>query len=278
MRVKELITEFAQSVEFSALSASTKGNYGRFLVYAQSSPIGDLDVKNIEKADILRLRDKLAKTPGSANNLLGALGSVFSFAISREYMTVNPVSGIKKLKLGEWKEWTTEEVMAAIEKTPPKIGLAIAIAYYTAQRQSDILDLCWDSADNGVIKFKQKKTGTSLEIPVDDRLKEIWSRVRGDENDDMIFKSGTKPMSSATFRKLYKLAIRKIGIDKPFHGLRKAACTNLAENGCSAAQIKAVSGHKTDAMVGKYTKAADQKRLAREAMKNITSQAPSSGA
>lgn len=270
MRIKDLIAEFATSVEFSELSPRTKENYGRFLVYCASSQIGDLDLKNLEKADILRLRDKMAKKPGSANNLIGSLGALFKFAVGRDYISTNPVNGIKKMRVGEWQEWTQEEVQIALAKTPPKIALAIAIAFYTAQRQSDILDLCWNDADNGVIKFKQKKTGAILEIPVHDRLKEIWQSIRGNEKDGLIFRSGSKQMSAPTFRKLYKIAVRKIGINKPFHGLRKAACSNLAESGCTTAQIKAFSGHKTDAMVGKYTKAAEQKRLAQDAMKVIT--------
>jgi integrase len=51
-----------------------------------------------------------------------------------------------------------------------------------------------------------------------------------------------------------------------FHGLRKAALTRLAEAGCTVHQIAAVSGHKTLKEIERYTKAADQRRLAREAL------------
>src|SRR5215472_485397 len=50
------------------------------------------------------------------------------------------------------------------------------------------------------------------------------------------------------------------------HGLRKAACRRLAEAGCSANEIAAISGHKTLREVQRYTDAADQARLARNAM------------
>lgn len=275
MRIKELTAEYAGSVEFHGLSDRTRENYGRFLVYCANSNIGDLEVDRLEKHDILRLRDTMAKKPGSANNFLSSLGSLYKFAIGRGYTTTNPVNGIKKMRVGEWQEWTEEEVEIALAKAPPRIALAIAIAFYTAQRQADILSLKWEDA-NGIIKFKQQKTGTVLEIPVHPRLRDIWDAVRKEGDTGYIFMSGDKRMSAPTFRKLYKNATRKIGINKPFHGLRKAACTHLANNGCSTAQIKAFSGHQTDAMVGKYTKAADQKRLAKEALKAITDQAPAS--
>src|SRR5262249_41362607 len=51
-----------------------------------------------------------------------------------------------------------------------------------------------------------------------------------------------------------------------FHGLRKAALTQLADAGCTPHQIAAISGHKTLKEVQRYTKEFDRKRLAREAM------------
>jgi integrase len=49
------------------------------------------------------------------------------------------------------------------------------------------------------------------------------------------------------------------------HGLRKAAGRRLAEAGCSAKQIMSVLGHKTLAEAGRYTKDAEQRRLAADA-------------
>jgi integrase len=51
--------------------------------------------------------------------------------------------------------------------------------------------------------------------------------------------------------------------------LRKAACTRLADAGCTAHEIAAISGHKTLSEVQRYTRGADQARLARAAMERI---------
>ena len=48
--------------------------------------------------------------------------------------------------------------------------------------------------------------------------------------------------------------------------MRKAACRRLAEAGCSANEIMAISGHVTMKELVRYTAAADQARLARNAM------------
>ena len=52
-------------------------------------------------------------------------------------------------------------------------------------------------------------------------------------------------------------------------GLRKAACRRLAEAGCSASEIMSISGHKTLAEVERYTREAEQERLAKNAMARI---------
>ena len=54
------------------------------------------------------------------------------------------------------------------------------------------------------------------------------------------------------------------------HGLGKAAAHHLAEAGCSASRIAAVTGQKTLNEVARNTVAADQARLAREALQPIT--------
>jgi len=51
------------------------------------------------------------------------------------------------------------------------------------------------------------------------------------------------------------------------HGLRKAACRRLAEAGCTAPQIMAISGQKNLKEVQAYIQAADRLGLVREAMK-----------
>jgi enterobacteria phage integrase len=70
------------------------------------------------------------------------------------------------------------------------------------------------------------------------------------------------------FGNMISTAIRHAGLPGrcKAHGLRKAAARRLAEAGCSASEIAAITGHKTLAEVERYTRAADQERLARQAI------------
>ena len=50
------------------------------------------------------------------------------------------------------------------------------------------------------------------------------------------------------------------------HGLRKAAARRLAEAGCTAHEIGAITGHISLSELVRYTRAADQRRLAEAAL------------
>lgn len=50
------------------------------------------------------------------------------------------------------------------------------------------------------------------------------------------------------------------------HGLRKAAARRLAEAGCTVFEIASITGHASLKEVERYTKSAQQKRLAQSAM------------
>ncbi len=54
------------------------------------------------------------------------------------------------------------------------------------------------------------------------------------------------------------------------HGLRKAAARRLAEAGATSKQIAAVTGHKTLSEIERYTRAAEQAELARQAIDRQT--------
>jgi integrase len=77
-----------------------------------------------------------------------------------------------------------------------------------------------------------------------------------------------KPYGGNAFSEQFRNWCDAAGLPKhcSAHGLRKAACRRLAEHGCSANEIMAISGHTTMKEIVRYTVAADQARLARNAM------------
>ena len=68
--------------------------------------------------------------------------------------------------------------------------------------------------------------------------------------------------------KIISAATKESGLSKDcvVHGLRKRSATDLADSRSNDRDIMAVTGHKTTAMVGHYTKATDQRKRSQAAI------------
>jgi integrase len=90
----------------------------------------------------------------------------------------------------------------------------------------------------------------------------------------MLTTSFGKPFTSKGFSNYVAEKVGLAGLPERCvaHGLRKAAARLLAEAGCSANEIAAVTGHVTLEEVARYTKAAEQKRLAQSAIRRLGKQ------
>jgi len=77
-------------------------------------------------------------------------------------------------------------------------------------------------------------------------------------------------LSTAHVQGLVRRPVRRVGLNSSLTFGRScddhAGSRRLAEAGCSASEIAAITGHKPLAEVERYTRAADQERLARQAM------------
>lgn len=80
-----------------------------------------------------------------------------------------------------------------------------------------------------------------------------------------------KPITPESFTNWFRrmVVVAKLPKGLSAHGLRTATCRRLAEAGCSAHEIIAISGHKTLAEVTRYTVAANRKQLAERAVASL---------
>ena len=80
-----------------------------------------------------------------------------------------------------------------------------------------------------------------------------------------------KPFSADGFGHFFRAECNKAGLPHcSAHGLRKACARRLADAGCTQHEIAAITGHNSLREVVRYTKGADQKRLATAAMQKLT--------
>jgi integrase len=124
----------------------------------------------------------------------------------------------------------------------------------------------WQHVTGDSITVRQEKTDTPLVIPIHPELAWALAAVPRTNLTFLVTERGA-PFTSAGFGNWFREQCDAAVLPQcSAHGLRKAAATRLANAGCSNEQIKALTGHRSDSALAPYTRAADQQRLARQAL------------
>jgi integrase len=268
--VSALIAKYYRSAEWVNLSFATQCTY-RGILERFRNDHGDKPLRLLERHHVKDLIARKANTPAAANNFLRMIRILMRFAIDEGWRKDDPTFGIKSLKIKSegFHCWTDEE-LETFERHWP-IGtmqrLAFAVLIYTFPRRGDVVSLGRQHLREGCLTFVQSKTGARLTIPVHPDLQRIIDATPS-TNLSFLVTSHGQPFTNAGFGNWFRHACREAGLPKrcAAHGLRKAACRRGAEAGWTVHQIAAWSGHKTLKEVERYTKAADQKRLAESTM------------
>ena len=212
--------------------------------------------------------------PHAARNWVKALRGLMQFAVKLELCENDPTQGIKlpRVKSDGFHTWSEDDI-AAFEATHAigtKARLALALLLYTAQRRGDVIRMGRQHIRNDVLDVRQQKTGTTLAIPVHSDLRAIIDATPGEHLTFLVARGG-RPLSGNILSRKFRKWCDDAGLPKgcTAHGLRKAACRRLAECGCSANEIAAISGHASLREVARYTAAADRVRLARNAVDRL---------
>jgi integrase len=126
--------------------------------------------------------------------------------------------------------------------------------------------------DDGLMRWyiavRQEKTSEPLLIPMHPDLLTAVQALP--QNLTFLLTGHGAPFASGGFGKWFRDRRDEAGLKHcSAHGLRKAAATRLANIGCSNEQIKAITGHRTDASLAPYVRRADQRRLAQQAMAKL---------
>ena len=268
--IDAVITDYYQHSSFRNLAAGSQ-NMRRRLLERFRKNFFDRRLATLERRHIAGFLSN--SSPAVARNWLSALHNLMKFAVAAGLIEINPTIGIERPKLTKEREgfhaWTEAEIALYEARhsigSPARLGMGLLL--YTAQRRSDIIGLGPQHVRDGLITLRQQKTGTPLVIPVLPELAAIIAASSTGHLAFLVSNSGA-PYSDGGFGKLFAGWCREAGLPAncAAHGLRKAACRRLAEAGCSAPQIAAISGHKTLAEVQRYIDTADRTRLAQAAM------------
>jgi integrase len=269
--MRALAISYYQSSAFTELERSTQQSYRGFIDHFCKEH-GDKRAAKLQAHHIVELME--ARKPGAANWLLKVLRAMMRHAVAIRIRADDPTRDIRNrpIKSDGYHSWTEAEI-AQYEAYHP-IGsnarLALALLLYTGQRRSDVVVMGRQHIQDGTLYVRQKKTGIELWIPILPELGEIIDKTPASHLTFLITQYG-RPYASGSFGHWFRWQCDAAGLPAncSAHGLRKAAARRLADAGCSAHEIAAITGHATLKEVERYTKGANRKRLAVSAMSKI---------
>ena len=263
--VTAAIAGYYTSLAFRSLAPSSQ-HKRRLILERFREKHGNKRIDTLPQQFIRHILDQMA--PFAARNWLKALNAMLAFAVDQKFRADNPAAGIKlkAVKSDGIRTWDEGEI-EQFERFYPAGSLerlALAMLIGTAQRVGDVVRMGRQFVSDGAITVRQGKTGATLLIPISDDLRRHLDQTSG-----MTFLTSPRggPFTAASFSDWFKRRCREAGLGHLCaHGLRKAAARRLAEAGCSAHEIAAITGHRSLKEVERYTRAADQARLARQAL------------
>lgn len=240
---------------------------------------GKYALSALTPAMIVKLRDRLAdeeresgkrRSPATVNRYLATLSDCLTLAVSEwNYLPESPMRKVRRKPepKGRVRFLSDEErdalLNACRDSGTPELYSLVMLALATGMRQSEILDLTWDRLDlkRGWITLgntiNQSRRGVPLVGPALEILRQL-DKVR--RIDGRLFppRSG---QHLGYLRGPWAKALKDAGIKNfRFHDLRHSAASYMAMSGMSLLEIANQLGHKTLAMVQRYSHLADDHR------------------
>lgn len=236
----------------------------------------------IDEIDILGFIEEREEVVANAtiNRELSLISNAFNRARSRMNCVglvnpIGPTTWLKEAKGRDHRLAADEEEMLlrladqveVLTHTP--IGSIIRFAIGTAMRKSEIARMDWRyvNLDRGTVLIPDSKNGSARTVPLGLAMRALV-REQGPRASGCVW--ATSSAISSAWQRLKRSAIAEAQqlvssgsalsdlperlLDLRFHDLRHEATSRLIERtGWDNARIRAVTGHKTDAMLARYT-------------------------
>jgi len=263
------------SPDWTDLNPDTQRTYRNLLERVRAA-LGDKPAAAFDERQVRAILDKFADRPGARHNMRKALRKAFAFAVARKMMRRDPTDSVKSSppKSEGFRAWTDEDIAKyeAHWPTGTRQRLAFALLLYTGQRRSDVVRFGWPMVWNGALRFQQIKLGVGapvMTVPIHPALKaelDHWP-----DGDTFLRTEPGHAFTAPGFTNWFRDQVDAAKLPKgnSAHGLRKAAARRLAEAGCTAHEIMAITGHSSLKEAERYTRSVSQAKIAEAAMGKI---------
>jgi integrase len=276
-----LIERYRETAAWAALSPATRRQ--RENIFRQvAASAGREPFASITSDTIAAGRDRRARTPYQARHFLDAMRGLFRWAVSTRLVRIDPCLGVTNPARGKsdgFRAWTEDDVAAYERRWPvgTRQRVWLDVLLYTGLRRGDAVRFGRQHVRNGVGSIRTEKSKHQLEValPI---LPALQRTLDAGPCGDLAFICGARgePLTKESFGNLFRIACKAAGLDKSAHGVRKAAATRAANAGATVAQLEAIFGWVGGQMASHYTRSADRRRLAKEAMHKLANESGNS--
>jgi integrase len=247
------------------------------LVIWWKGELGTYTLADVTSAMIAECRDSLLRedtyrktkrSPATVVRYLAALSHVYSTAVNEwEWIENNPIRRVRKPteprgRVRFLSEQERRDLLHACQGSENRFLYPIVVlAISTGMRSGEILNLTGVDVDlkRGQIVLHETKNNERRAVPISGLALELLQNLtKGREQDNKLLFPGNDPKKPIDFRSAWIYALKKAQIENfRFHDLRHTAASYLAMNGATLAEIAEVLGHKTLAMVKRYSHMSD---------------------
>jgi integrase len=224
--------------------------------------LGNRILSEIRRADVVEFLDTLEHGKGlrqTTNRVRATLHVLFAFAIERELVDANPVSGTRRRNV----ECERERVLAdgeikalwrALDSLPAPVPAFVRTLLLTGARRENVRTMAWAEIDLKerlwVIPGAKAKNGATHEVPLSRQMVAILEGM--EHNGPFVFtRDGKRPIAG--------MSIIKTELDKAsgltgwrLHDLRRTLRTGLARLGVGEETAERAIGHLRQKLVRTY--------------------------
>ncbi len=231
---------------------------------------GSTPVHKIDKTKVFEVRDDLlskGRSGDTVNHYYSAISKIYQM-LQNEWaiLVINPMKGVKRLPANpsRTKRVTgamhTALLFACNQSTSPLLTPIVQIALETGMRRGEIMGMKWADVDltQRRIYLHQTKNGHPRQVPLTQQAVKILSEL-AHTDPDVVF-----PIGMDALRRYFEKAVKQAKCawsteganpfdDIRFHDLRHEALSRLSDAGLNVIELAHISGHKTLAMLARYT-------------------------
>jgi integrase len=228
-----------------------------------------LDVAELNKSLVIDLRDELlslGRAGSTVNHYFNAISKIYQMLVEEWGLPItNPIKGLKRVPCNKGRSVRVNQDIEslllagcqAIET--PLLASVIKFAIQTGMRRGEIMGLTWADIDiaNRKAYLHKTKNGEARQVPLTLRAIELLRVLPKTEGKvfPMTFdclRSQFKRLKSHLKQSCDGFGANPFN-DLRFHDFRHEALSRLSDAGLNLIELSHISGHKTLAMLKRYT-------------------------